>query len=140
MANDYSLWALITLAAFAFGALIAWALTRARAVAAGRASRDAELAQLASERDAAVDDVHRLRGEHEGVSIELAEQRKTVFALGNERANLAGRLERLALLDAELSAARAEALKWREATQRAEQRITETATRAQEQQQAAAEK
>ncbi|MBR0346137.1 MAG: DNA recombination protein RmuC, partial [Rudaea sp.] len=40
----------------------------------------------------------------------------------------------------ELAAARAEASKWREATQRAEQRITETATRAQEQHQAAAEK
>lgn len=140
MANDYSLWALIALAAFAFGALVTWALTSARAMAAGRASRDVEVAQLASERDAAIDDVHRLRGEHEGVGIELAEQRKTLFALGNERANLAGRLERLGQLDAELSAARTETLKWREATQRAEQRITETATRAQEQHQAAAEK
>lgn len=140
LSNDYALWGLIALTAFALGALLAWATARARAYAAGRASRDAEIAQLASERDAALDDVRRLQGEHDGVAAELAEQRKMVFALGNERANLAGRLDRLGLLDAELAAARAETLKWREATQRAEQRITETATRAQEQQQAAAEK
>ena len=140
MPNDYALWGLIALSAFALGALLAWALVRTRAHGSGRASRDAEVAQLASERDAALDDVQRLRGEHAVVSNELAEQRKTLFALGNERANLAGRLERLSQLDTELSAARAEAQKWREATQRAEQRITETATRAQEQHQAAAEK
>jgi DNA recombination protein RmuC len=140
IANDYILWALIALSAFALGALIAWALVRTRALASGRASRDGEVAQLTSERDAALDDVRRLQGEHDGVTAELAEQRKTLFALGNERANLAGRLERLGQLDAELFTARAEALKWREATQRAEQRITETATRAHEQQQAATEK
>jgi DNA recombination protein RmuC len=140
MPNDYALWGLIALGAAALGALLAWALARARAHAAGRASRDAEVAQLASERDAALDDVRRLQSQHDGVSNELAEQRRTVFALGNERANLAGRLERLGQLDAELAAARAEAQKWREATQRAEQRITEVATRAQEQHQAAAEK
>jgi len=57
--NDYALWGLIALIAFAFGALLAWAFARSRAFAAGRASRDVEIAQLGSERDAALDDVVR---------------------------------------------------------------------------------
>ncbi|MFT3791971.1 MAG: DNA recombination protein RmuC [Rudaea sp.] len=140
ISNEYALWGLIAFAAFVLGAVLAWAFVRTRAFASGRTSRDAEITQLASERDAASDDVRRLQGEYDAIARELAEQRKTVFALGNERANLAGRLERLGPLEAELAAARAEAQKWREATQRAEQRVTETATRMQEHQQAAAEK
>ncbi len=143
IANEYLWWILIAAGACGLGALLAWLAGRARAgtaFAAGRASRDAEIAALASERDALRDDAQRVRNAHESAVAELAEQRKTVFALGNERAMLGGRLERLGQLDAELAAARAEAQKWREATQRAEQRVTETATRMQEQHQSAAEK
>ena len=138
--NDYALWGLIALIAFAFGALLAWAFARSRAFAAGRASRDVEIAQLGSERDAALDDAKRLQSVHDDLAAELAGQRATLLALSKESATLSGRLERLGQLEAELAASRADALKWREATQRAEQRITETATRAHEQQQAAAEK
>jgi DNA recombination protein RmuC len=140
MSNEYSAWALAALIGAVVGALIAALLVRARAHAAGRASRDAELSQLAAEKQATLDNLQRVEQENAALSGELGEQRERVFALGDERANLAGRLERLGQLDAELAAARAEASKWREATQRAEQRITETATRAQEQHQAAAEK
>ncbi len=99
--NDVVWWGLIALGAFALGALIAWLIGRARAREthlAGRASRDAEVAQLAT------------------------------------------RLERLPQVDSDLAAARSESLKWREACQRAEQRVTETATRLHEQQQAAQER
>jgi DNA recombination protein RmuC len=143
VANEYLWWALIALGAFVLGALGAWLLGRARARAAfvaGSASRDADIAQLNSQRDAARDDVRRLQDERSAAAKELEGQRRDLFTLGNERATLSGRLERLAQLDADLAAARAEAQKWREATQRAEQRITETATRMQEQQQAAVEK
>lgn len=140
MSNEYLAWALAALIGAVVGGLIAALLVRVRAHAAGRASRDAELSQLAAEKQATLDNLHRAEQEHAALSGELEEQRERVFALGDERANLAGRLERLGQLDAELAAARAETSKWREATQRAEQRITETATRAQEQHQAAAEK
>jgi DNA recombination protein RmuC len=98
----------ISIAAFAIGALIAWAIARVRireAHAAGKASRDEEILSVTS-----------------------------------ERAALTARLEQLPRTESELAAARAETQKWREAAQSAEQRVTETATRAQEQHQAAAEK
>jgi DNA recombination protein RmuC len=99
--NDMVWWGLMALGAFVLGALLAWLIGRGRArdaVASGRASRDAEVAQLTT------------------------------------------RLERLPQADSELSAARSESLKWREACQRAEQRVTETATRLHEQQKAAQER
>ncbi|MBS0590045.1 MAG: DNA recombination protein RmuC [Proteobacteria bacterium] len=131
-----------TMAALALllGVLAGWAIARRRALAEGRASRDAEVVRLAAERDAANADVQRLGREQEALARESAEQRKTLFALGNERATLLGRLERLPQLETELAQARAETHTWREGAQRAEQRIVETSARAQEQHQAASEK
>ena len=141
--NDVVWWGLIALIAFALGVLIMWLLGRARvraALLAGRASRDAEIAQLSAEYEAASRDLQRLQGEHATLGTELDEHRRRLFALGNERATLAGRLERLTQADNDLVAARAESLKWREACQRAEQRVTEMATRINEQQHAAQER
>ena len=119
--NDVVLWSLIALVAFALGVLIAWLLARTRA-------RGATEALQRSQRD------------YEVTNRELNEYRERVVALTNERATLAGRLERLTQADSDLAAARAEAQKWREACQRAEQRVTEVATRLQEQHQSAQEK
>ncbi len=65
---------------------------------------------------------------------------KDFFALSSDRATLAARLERLTQADADVVSARAETQKWREECQRAEQRLTETATRLHEQRQATADR
>jgi DNA recombination protein RmuC len=116
--NDVVLWSLIALVAFALGLLVAWLLARVRTRAT----------------------VETLQREHEAVTRELSEHRERVVALTSERAMLAGRLERLTQTEAELAAARADAKHWNEACQRAEQRLTETATRLDEQKQAAQER
>ncbi len=116
--NDVVLWSLIALVAFALGLLTAWLLGRVRMRVT----------------------VAALRHEQESVTRELNEHRERVVALTSERATLAGRLERLTQADSDLVAARAEVLKWREACQRAEQQVTETATRLQEQTHAAQDK
>ena len=129
--------------AFAVGAVLAWLLLRQRtrdAVALGRAGRDAELAQLAAERDSAQQTLQRALREHDAALRELAEHRARVVALAREGATLAGRLERLTQVEAELTSARADVRHWNEACQRAEQRLTEMATRLQEQQHAAQER
>jgi DNA recombination protein RmuC len=123
-------------AAFLAGILITWLLMRSRVRDAGilgRASREAEVAQLTTERDAAQATLMRLQREHEISLRELAEHRARVVALARDGATLAGRLERLTQVEAELVAARADAKHWNEACQRAEQRLTEAATRLQEQ-------
>lgn len=117
------------------GAVIAWLLMRGRrqdAHAAGRASRDAEVAQLSVERDASAEARQRLARDHDAALRELSEQRARVLALSAQGATLAGRLERLTQIESDLAAARAEAKHWNEACQRAEQRLTESATRLQE--------
>ena len=129
--------------AFAAGAMLAWLAARARvrgATQAGRASRDAEVVQLAADRDAALANLRRVEQLLAGNKAELDEQRQRLLGLVNERATLSGRLERLAQADNELVAARAEMQKWREECQRAEQRLTETATRLHEQRQATTER
>jgi DNA recombination protein RmuC len=123
------------LAGLAVGALIAWLLMRGRqrdVHAAGRASRDAEVAQLGAERDASVETGQRLLRDRDAALRELSEQRTRVLALSSQGATLAGRLERLTQVEAELTAARGDAKHWNEACQRAEQRLTESATRLQE--------
>jgi len=141
--NDLLLWSAIALMAFLAGALIAWLLTRARASgahAAGRASRDAEVVQLRSEREAAEQARARLHQQNEAAVRELEVQRARVVELTAQRAELAGRLERLAQVEHELAEKVAEISRLIEARQRAEQQATTFATRLQEQQQAAQER
>ena len=133
----------IAIAAFASGCLIVALLARGRARAAGaagRAGRDVEVAQLSTERDTAQEALQRLHRDHDAAQRELAEHRTRIVALAREGATLAGRIERLTQVETELTAARAEAKHWNEACQRAEQRLTESATRLQEQQHAAQER
>ncbi len=123
------------LAGLAVGALIAWLLMRRRlqdARAAGRASRDVEIAQLSAERDSTNETGQRLLRDRDAALRELSEQRARVLALSSQGATLAGRLERLTQVEGELTAARDEARHWNEMCQRAEQRLTESATRLQE--------
>jgi len=141
--NDLLLWSAIALMAFLAGALIAWLLTRARASgahAAGRASRDAEVVQLRSEREAVEQARARLHQQHDAVARELEVQRTRVVELTAQRAELAGRLERLAQVEHELAEKVAEISRLIEARQRAEQQATTFATRLHEQQQAAQER
>ena len=133
----------IALLAFVAGAIVAWLALRGRvrdAQANGRASRDADVAQLAGERDAAQEALQRMNRDRDLALRELTEQRTRVVALSRESATLAGRLERLTQVEAELAAARADVKHWNEACQRAEQRLTESATRLQEQGHAAEER
>ncbi|HEY2396643.1 MAG TPA: DNA recombination protein RmuC [Rudaea sp.] len=141
--NEFLPAAVWTLAAFVVGAVIAWLLLRGRsreARALGRESRDAEVAQLAAARDAGRDALQRLQRDHDATQRELGEHRARVVSLARDGATLAGRLERLTQIEAELAAARADAKHWNDACQRAEQRLTETATRLQEQVHAAEER
>jgi len=129
--------------AFAGGAAIAWLLMRGRlrdASAGGRASRDGEVAQLTTERTSSQEALQRLHADYDATMRELTEHRARVVTLSREGATLAGRLERLPQVEGELAAARADAKHWNEACQRAEQRLTETATRLQEQVHAAEER
>jgi DNA recombination protein RmuC len=135
--------AMAALIAFAAGVVAAWLFARARIRAAtqlGRAARDAEVAQLVAEREAAGANLRRVEQLHAAGKVESDALRDSLFKLGNERATLSGRIERLAQVDADLAAARAEAQKWREECQRAEQRLTETATRLHEHRQATADR
>lgn len=137
--DSYLMPVLAALVAFVAGALVAWAFARARvraATLAGQASRDAEVAQLAAEREAAIDNLRRSEQLLAAGKSDLEQQQRQLLGLVNERAILSGRLERLAQIEAELASARAEVQKWREECQRAEQRLTETATRLHEQRQA----
>ena len=131
------------LAAFVAGVLIAWLLMRSRvrdAGVLGRTSREAEVAQLTTERDAALATLQRLQRDHESALRELAEHRVRVVDLARHGATLTGRLERLTQVEADLTAARADVKHWNEACQRSEQRETETRTRLTEQHQASQER
>jgi DNA recombination protein RmuC len=137
--NDVILWSLIALIALIIGALVSWMLSRnaaKRAFETGRDSRTVESVQLTAERDAAIEARLRIQGEHEQAERGLAESHRRVIDLSSERAALAGRLERLAQIENELAAERVDVRKWREECQRAEQRLTEIATRLHEQKQA----
>ena len=134
--NELASTALLALLAFAFGCVVAWLLTRRSAFRSGRASRDVEVSQLASERDASLETRRRLKDEAEASARRLEELRAKLSEATAERAAIGGRLERLTQVEAELAAAREEARRWNEECQRAEQRLTETATRLQAQMQA----
>ena len=134
--NELASTALLALLAFACGCLAAWLLTRRSAFRSGRASRDVEVSQLASERDASLETRRRLKDEGEGHVKRLEELRAKLSEATAERAAIGGRLERLTQVEAELAAARDEVRRWNEECQRAEQRLTETATRLQAQMQA----
>jgi DNA recombination protein RmuC len=130
--DQYGFVAIAAVVAFLVGALIAWLLTRGAARRAGQASRDVEVAQLASERDANLETRRRLQQEQEFATRELAESRRKSGEISEQRAALEGRLERLPIVEAELAAARGQVSHWNEACQRAEQRLTEALTRLQE--------
>ena len=126
--------------AFLLGLFVAWLLTRGASFRRGRASRDVEVTQLANERDASLEARRRLQQEHDLLNRRLEENRQRIVEISEQRAASEGRLERLAQIEGELAAAREQVLHWNEACQRAEQRLTEIATRLQEQTQAASER
>lgn len=143
ISNELAQWGWIGLIAFAIGALIGWLLMRARvagAHAAGRASREAEVVQLRTERDASEQARARLHQQHEAATRELESGREKFVELTAQRAELAGRLERLAQLEHELAERTAENSRLIEARQRAEQQAMKYATSLQEQSQAAQER
>ena len=115
---DFPVTAVIALIAFALGAILSWLLMRSRAVALHG-------------------NWQRLQSERAAREAELDQHRERLFALGNERATLAGRLERLTQVETELAATRAELQRVGDARQRAEQQATALGTHLQEQQQAA---
>ena len=138
--DQYGVLAMAAGAAFLFGALLAWLLTRPAAFRRGRSSRDVEVTQLANERDASLEARRRLQQEHDMLARRLDDSQRRFVEVSEQRAAADGRLERLAQIENELSEARQQVLHWNEACQRAEQRLTETATRLQEQTQAGAER
>ncbi len=99
-----------------------------------------EVAQLAAERDTSLEARRRMQHDLDAATRELAEARRRIVEIAAERAEMAGRYERLTQVEQELAAAREQARHWNEACQRAEQRLTETATRLQEQMRAAEER
>lgn len=134
--NDVLLLCLVGLATFVLGALIAWSVGRTRvreALSAGRAARDAEVAQLLAEREAGNAAHRHLQQEHASAERYLDVQRKQVLLLANERSTLAARLERLPRVEADLLEARAEAQRSSDARHRAEQRVAQLDTQMQEQ-------
>jgi DNA recombination protein RmuC len=138
--NEFTVWFVAIAGMFAFGALLAWLLTRRQARIAGRASRDVEVTQLAGERDSALEARRRIQAEHDRLNHDLNDARARIVALSTESATFSGRLERLTKVEADLAAARTDAKHWNDACQRAEQLLTEKATRLQEQTQAALER
>src|SRR5258706_3939817 len=121
------IWIAVALMAFLAGALLAWLLMRARAAgahAAGRASRESELVQLRAEREAAEQTRARLHQQHDVALRELEFGRTRVVELTAQRAELAGRLERLAQLEQGIAEEKAAVSRLIEARQRAEQQAT----------------
>jgi DNA recombination protein RmuC len=141
--SELLLWIAVALAAFLAGALLAWLLMRARAAGAfavGRASRESELVQLRVEREAAEQARARVHQQHDVALRELESGRARVVELTAQRAELVGRLERLAQLEQEIAEKNAEVSRLIDARQRAEQQATKFATSLQEQTQAAQER
>ena len=90
VSNDIMQWGWIGLIAFAVGTLIGWLLMRARvagAHAAGRGSREAEVVQLRTERDASEQARARLHQQHEAATRELEAGRMKFIELTAQRAD-----------------------------------------------------
>jgi len=138
--DQYVMLATTAAVAFVLGLFIAWLLTRGSAFKRGRASRDVEVTQLANERDASLEARRRLQQEHDVANRRLEESRQKIVEVSEARAAADGRLERLAQVESELEAARRLVDDAQAARQRAEQLLTEKATRLQEHAQAAEEK
>lgn len=138
--DQYGALAIAAAIAFLIGAFIAWLITRGASFRRGRGSRDVEVTMLANERDASLEARRRLQQEHDVVSRRLDDSQRRFVEISEQRATSEGRLERLSQVEAELAAAKTEVIHWNEACQRAEQRLTESATRLQEQSQAAHER
>jgi DNA recombination protein RmuC len=138
--DQYGTLAIAATVAFLLGLLIAWLLTRGASFRRGRGSRDVEVTQLANERDASLEARRRLQQEHDLANRRLEESRQRIVEISEQRAASEGRLERLTQIESELATAREQVAHWNEACQRAEQRLTETATRLQEQTHAATER
>ena len=138
--DQYGMLAIAAAVAFLLGLFIAWLLTRSASFKRGRGSRDVEVTQLANERDASLEARRRLQQEYDLATRRLDEGRQRIVEVTEQRAATEGRLERLTQIESELAAAREQVVHWNEACQRAEQRLTETATRLQEQSQAAIER
>ena len=129
--DQYGVLAITAAVAFLLGLAIAWLLTRGASFKRGRGSRDVEVTQLANERDASLEARRRLQQEHDVVSRRLEDNQRRVVEISEQRAASEGRLERLTQIENELAQARAQVVHWNEACQRAEQRLTEVATRLQ---------
>jgi DNA recombination protein RmuC len=138
--NEFAVPALIAVLSFLIGALVAWLLTRRSAHRSGRASRDVEVSQLAAERDTSLESRRRMKEEGDAAAKTLKELREKFVEISEERAAMSGRFERLTQIEEDLKTARGEAKHWNDECQRAEQRLTETATRLHEQTQAMAER
>jgi DNA recombination protein RmuC len=135
--DQYGMLATAAAIAFVVGLFVAWLLTRGASFRRGRGSRDVEVTQLENERDASLEARRRLQQEHDMVNRRLEENRQRIVEISEQRAASEGRLERLAQVEGDLADARKQVVHWNEECQRAEQRLTETATRLQEQTRAA---
>jgi DNA recombination protein RmuC len=138
--DQYSVLAIAAAIAFVLGLFVAWLLTRRSSFQRGRSSRDVEVTQLANERDASLETRRRLQQEYDVTARRLEDSQRRFVEISEQRAASEGRLERLSQIEAELAATKAQVVHWNEACQRAEQRLTEAATRLQEQTQSAQER
>lgn len=114
------------------GALVTWMFARARIRALAEtasAARDAEVALMHAERNAASDRHDALVREAAAMMTQLEAQRIRVLALSEERSVLAGRLERLSRAEAELEHSRAELRAVTDARASAEQKASVLDTR-----------
>ena len=84
-----------------------WAAGRLRTAAEhrGRAARDAEIAELATQRRHADERAAAAEGRRSGVESQLAELNRRIATLAEERGNLAARADRLASLESKLTSA-----------------------------------
>jgi DNA recombination protein RmuC len=138
--NEVAFPTLIAIIALVVGALIGWLLARRSAFGAGRASRDVEVSQLASERDNSLEARRRIQQESDAAARKHDDTQRKLIELSEERASMAGRFERLAQVESEREVARAEAKHWNEACQRAEQQATALGTQLRAETQGAQEK
>jgi DNA recombination protein RmuC len=115
--------------------LLLWRLSHRVALArrAGGAARDAEIAQLETERDGSRTAQSLLSAEREKLQRITERDEISVRTLIDERATLKARLERLPPLTQELQDARDELARLRQSHESSEQRATALATRLEEQ-------